>query len=102
MNKLIRDGKVAVLISPEFGGGWSTWNPKHPEILFDPAIVEFVEQQQTEELQVYVTLIYPDIFTGGLEGLTIEWVPQGVRFRVNEYDGSESIELQDHVNWLEA
>ena len=102
MNKLIRDGRVAVLYSPQFGGGWYSWNPNHPEILFDPAIVEFVEQGQTEELQVYVTLKYPDIYTGGMEGLTIEWIPQGVRFRVNEYDGSESIELQDHMNWLEA
>ena len=32
MNKLIRDGKVAVLISPEYGAGWSTWNYDLPEI----------------------------------------------------------------------
>ena len=50
MNKLIRDGQVAVIYSPEFGGGWSTWNPKPPGILFDPAIVDFVEKGQDEEL----------------------------------------------------
>jgi len=26
MTKYIRDGKVAVLYSPGFGAGWSTWN----------------------------------------------------------------------------
>jgi hypothetical protein len=26
MNKLIRDGMVAVLYSPDYGSGWYTWN----------------------------------------------------------------------------
>lgn len=102
MNKLIRDGRVAVLYSPKYGGGWYSWNPDHPEILFDPAIVDFVEKKQLEELQVYVTLKYPDVSQWGLEGLAIEWIPQGVHFRVKEYDGSESIELRDGVNWIQA
>jgi len=102
VNKLVRDGQVAVIYSPEFGAGWSTWNPKYPEILFDPAIVEFVEKDQSEELQVYVTLKYPGINDGGIVGLTIEWIPQGTLFRVNEYDGAETIELRDAVNWIQA
>ena len=102
MNKLIRDGRVAVLISPDFGGGWSTWNPKYPEILFDPAIVEFVEKDQSEELEVYVTLRYPGIYDGGIVGLKIEWIPAGTFFRVSEYDGAESIEIRDKVNWMQA
>ena len=102
MNKLIRDGKVAVLYSPRYGGGWSTWNPRHPGILFDPAIVDFVEKEQSEELQVYVTLKYPGIYDGGMDGLQVQWIPEGVFFRVNEYDGSESIEIRDEVNWLQA
>ena len=102
MNKVVRDGWVAVVYSPEFGAGWSTWNPKYPEILFDPAIVEFVEKDQSEELQVYVTLKYPGINDGGIVGLTIEWVPQGALFRVNEYDGAESIEVRDDFDWLRA
>jgi hypothetical protein len=46
MNKLIRDGLVAVLYSPGFGAGWYSWNSEHPEILFDPALVELVEQEK--------------------------------------------------------
>ena len=26
MTKCIRDGKVAILYSPGYGAGWSTWN----------------------------------------------------------------------------
>lgn len=102
MNKVVRDGLVAVLYSPGFGAGWFSWNTEHPEILFDPAIVELVEQEKWEELQAFVTLKYPDIYTGGLEDLHIRWIPQGMQFQVNDYDGNESIELRDQVNWITA
>ncbi len=102
MNKLIRDGLVAVLYSPGYGAGWFTWNTSRPEILFDPAIVELVEQEKWEELQAFVVLKYPDIYVGGLEDLQIEWMPEGTQFQVNEYDGSESIEKRDSVNWHTA
>ena len=104
MTKVVRDGQVAVVYSPEYGAGWYSWNPDHPEILFDPAIVDFVEKQQWEELQVYVTLRYPDVkhWEWGLDKLKIEWIPQGTFFQINEYDGAESIECQDRVNWIQA
>ena len=102
MNKVVRDGQVAVVYSPEYGAGWYSWNPNHLEILFDPAIVEFIEKDQSEELEVYVTLRYPGIYDGGMVGLKIEWIPEGSFFRVNEYDGAESIELRDAVKWIQA
>ena len=102
VNKLIRDGRVAVLVSPGHGAGWSSWNSEHEEILFDPAIVEFIEKDQDEELEVYVALRYPGIYDGGIVGLKIEWIPAGTFFRVSEYDGAESIELRDAVKWIQA
>ena len=102
MNKLIDNGKVAVLYSPGFGAGWSTWNAEVPEILFDPAIVKFVEEDQWAEMETYVTLKYPGIYKGGMKDLAIAWIPQGALFKVNEYDGSESIELKEDDNWIVA
>lgn len=102
MNKLNEDGKVAVLYSPGFGAGWYTWNYEYPEILFDPAIVRFVEKEKFDELATYVELKYPDIYTGGMKDLKVEWIPEGTLFKVNEYDGSESIELKENDNWLVA
>jgi hypothetical protein len=102
MNKLSEDGKVAVLYSPGFGAGWYTWNYEYPEILFDPAIVKFIEKEQFDELVTYVTLKYPDIYTGGMKDLKVEWIPEGTLFKVNEYDGSESIEYKENDNWLVA
>lgn len=44
MEKVIKDGKVAVCFSPHYGAGWSTWaDEKHREtLLFHPAIVNMV------------------------------------------------------------
>jgi len=102
MRKLSENGKVAVLYSPDFGVGWYTWNQEHPEILFDPAMVKLVEKGQYDELATYVELKYPGIFTGGLRQLQVEWIEEGKKFRVVEYDGSESIEVQDDMEWMIA
>ena len=102
MNKVIRDGMVAVLYSPGYGAGWYSWNTKYPEILFDPAIVELVEQEKWEELQAFVTLKYPDIYAGGLRDLAIWWLKQGEQFQVNEYDGNESLEVKADIVWHKA
>jgi hypothetical protein len=102
MNKVVRDGLVAVLYSPGYGAGWFTWNTERPEILFDPALVELVEQEKWDELQAFVVLKYPGIYSGGLKDLQIEWMPVGTQFQVHEYDGSESIKQRDGVDWITA
>jgi len=102
MDKLSKNGKVAVLYSPGFGAGWYTWNTDTPEILFDPAIVKFVEKEKWDELETYVALKYPDIYTGGMKDLKVAWIPEGTLFRVDDYDGNESIELKENDNWFVA
>jgi hypothetical protein len=102
MNKLVRDGMVAVLYSPDYGSGWYTWNTNHPELLFDPAIVQLVEEEKFDELKTYVTLKYPNIYDGGMWELKVAWIPEGAMFRINEYDGDESIELKDDADWFTA
>jgi hypothetical protein len=102
MNKLIRDGMVAVLYSPDYGSGWYTWNQDYPEIMFDPAIVKLVEENKWDELKTYITLKYPKLYTGGIVDLQVALIPEGAMFRVNEYDGAESIELKDDADWFVA
>jgi len=102
INKLIRNGQVAVLYSPGFGAGWSTWNQEVPEILFDPIIVDFVEKEQWEELATYATLKYPGLYDGGMRDLEIVWLDVGTEFRINEYDGSESVEVKEELLWIVA
>lgn len=100
--KLIDNGRVAVLYSPGFGAGWSTWNRRVPGILFDPAIVKFIENDQLAELTTYVTLKYPGLYTGGMQCLAVAWLSVGTEFRIKEYDGAESIEIKNEIDWITA
>ena len=102
MNKLIKDGKVAILYSPGFGAGWFTWNPTMPELIFEPAIAQFVLDEKFDELQTYVALKYPQIYDGGMMDLEVAWIPEGTEFKINEYDGAESVETKDEIGWLVA
>ena len=111
-NKVVRDGKVAVLYSPGFGAGWSTWN-RYLEgqdsplsgLLFDPVIVDFVLNKPENWLQgieAYCELVYPGSYTGGASDLEVMWIPAGSQFLVEEYDGGESITFMDKMKWIVA
>jgi len=91
MDKVERDGKIAVLYSPGYGAGWYSWHNKE-ELIFDPVVVQMVEENRREDIPEYVKNKYPGeyLYTGGAPDLRIEWVPKGNRFEIHEYDGSES------------
>jgi hypothetical protein len=99
IHKLGENGKVAVLYSPGFGAGWYTWNTEYPQMMFDPAIVKFVEREQWDECEVYCKLKYPDAYLGGMRDLTVQWIPEGTLFRISDYDGNESIEYKEADDW---
>ena len=103
MDKIERDGKIAVLYSPGYGAGWYTWHDK-PELVFDPAVVQMVEENRHEDIPAYVKKTYPGeyLYTGGAEDLRIKWIPKGTRFEITEYDGSEDIRWLSPDNGLVA
>ena len=107
--RVVRDGQVAVLFSPGFGAGWSTWSGDYgDEILFDPWIVdvlisnEYTKDDKTQRILAHCAVKYPGLYTGGVEQLTVEWMPQGTAFRITDYDGNESIEYRDMTDWTIA
>ncbi len=118
MNKVIENGKVAVLISPGFGAGWSTWNSirdgvTSEQLLFDRNIValtiqrdlgEITPDQHYELVSAYCDKTFGEnnVYCGGVDDLEIVWVPQGTLFKINEYDGSESIEYKENDYWITA
>jgi hypothetical protein len=116
LRKEIRNGLVAVLYSPGFGAGWSTWNSLSDgaeSMIFDPSIVYMVEQMNEAEtkedkqpwldnIEEYCKKTYSECYTGGADDLTIAWLPEGTLFKITEYDGNESIEYKENDHWLEA
>jgi hypothetical protein len=98
-----RSNETAVLISRGYGGGWFTWNLDTPEMLFDPDIAEMVlDEKSTDEIAEVARAKWPIAYLGGADGLMVVWMPQGTHFRVTEYDGYESIELKNQLEWQVA
>jgi len=90
MEKVIRDGKVAVLYSPGYGAGWYTWNQDHPECLFDPKTVEWVEGGKVGPCPFVLGMDEHFCYLGE-DTLAITWLPEGTAFEVEEYAGFETI-----------
>jgi hypothetical protein len=101
MNKEIRNGKVGVLVSYGYGAGFYTWGAP-AEAIFSPTLINLIENNKYEEAVQFITETWPDVYTGGVTDLSVEWVPEGAKFIINEYDGAESLELMDEMNWLIA
>ena len=108
--KVIRDGMVAVLYSPGFGGGWSTW--QHGDELreftmFDRRLVEAVERGSShDEVEEMMEELFSDsdmyISTSGWSDVEIAWLPVGTRFEITEYDGAEGIRIFDQSEYYKA
>jgi hypothetical protein len=96
-----------ILISSGYGAGWSTWADDSVQefMLKDPTLIAMAERKASrQEVNDYVESQCPDdtIFTGGWCGIEVVEVPAGTLFRVNEYDGYESIETRDGIGWARA
>ena len=102
MEKVIRNGKVAVLYSPGFGAGWHSWNERK-ELLFHPKLVEMVENNKQSEITeqwIKENLGIDNVYCGGAADLQIKWLDEGTAFIINEYDGSESIEKLENLTLI--
>lgn len=102
MQKVIRDGKVAVLYSPGYGAGWSTWSVP-VEGIFHPELVEAVERNATADLiEGIARRLFGDGYYGGASQLKIEWIDEGTLFNIVECNGFESIEYAENQQWIIA
>jgi hypothetical protein len=105
MEKVIRNGIVAVLISPHYGAGWSTWcsEPNAEVVIFDPDMVAWVENGKVgDPPNMEEKYGFEYFYDGGADALEIVWVPEGARFRIKEHDGYESLVLESDQKWITA
>lgn len=96
MAKKKKNGKIGILYSPGFGAGWSTWvmEWKCKEfMIFDRKLIDAVEKHDLELLQRIMAENYPDAYLGGMSNLRVMYLDPGTVFKINEYDGHESISI---------
>jgi hypothetical protein len=95
-DRIVRDGThVAVLVSPGFGAGFTTWcdgvSPYEPKIV--AALLadrrDLIANADPEELARELGASY--VYLGGVDNLTVSFLPIGTQFKISEYDGSEYI-----------
>lgn len=90
VKKLIKNGKVAVIVSPGYGAGWSSWDVGHSEeMLFDRELATVI--LSGGDRFAVAKRKWPDAYDGGLAEAEVRWVDKGARFYIHEYDGSESL-----------
>lgn len=99
LKKLVRDGKVAVLYSPGFGAGWSTW-ASDPQMVFDPELAEAVLSGDKDLMLDVARRNFPDAYLGGVDDIEVAWLSEGTAFYIDEYDGSESIRTGDDLCYV--
>lgn len=97
-DKIEKDGKVAVVYSPGYGAGWSTWSNDGDEkaLCMDADIVRHVIDGRNDLAASVAKAKYPHTYLGGASSLKVEWVPRGRRFRIDEYDGNESVFVEGY------
>lgn len=98
---------MKLLISPGYGAGWSTWNC--PEMATDKDLIELFEKGCTcEEMEkLCIEKDYVDEYgdspdMGGFQQLRVVEVPKGALYRIDAYDGAESVEVFSPDEWLIA
>jgi len=96
-------GKTAVLVSQLFGDGFSHWNS--PEMAIDFDLIEAFLAGDISRFEYILTEKYDNegsLYFTGFEKLHVVWVEEGQKFRINEYDGSENVEVFNEADWFVA
>jgi hypothetical protein len=110
IKKYVKDGEVAVAVSPGYGAGWSTWESDTKLIdtlVFHPDIIQMILDGKAEEMNKYwlvehFGVEFNNVYTEGRNQLIVEWLPVGTKFRIDEYDGHEEIVYLNEEKWFEA
>ena len=113
--------KYAVLVSGDFGAGWSTWEGM--KLAYDKRVVEFwlaheydkewmdavsqitfgsnpQSEANKEAVAFFKSIGYDDCpYLGGFSSIHLEWVEAGREWIIEEYDGAESLYFREDYRW---
>ncbi len=103
MNKVIKNGLVAVVLSKSYKSGWFTIH-RTIELLYDPYVVNFIEKnpdfseslEAAYELEEYLDAAYGyRDYYGDVTDLKIKWVAENLSFIVKDIYGWETLIITD-------
>jgi len=98
MEKVIRNGKVAVLVSRGFRTGWYTHHGIQ-ELLFHPKVVEMVEECKKQDICKFVDeALNVEVSRDGAMGIVIHWLPVGEPFMIIQINDYEYVYTSENLN----
>ena len=115
MEVYYNEDKTAYAVLVSHGSGWSSWNDR--TVAYDKRMVEFwLTHHESEDVmralsewedndvkaaaeQYFASIGYPHIYFSGFADITLEWVPVGSIWCINEYDGSETLMMLNDYDW---
>ena len=87
-------------MSRGYGAGWSTWGESASAL--DQEICVAVLNGNWDEAHLIADVKWPDQYKGGLSDCYVEIIDKGTQFKIDEYDGYESIEFSYNTYWSVA
>lgn len=98
---------IKIVISPGYGGGFSTWTSMSKEDRFAmityPPLIEAIEKGEgVEEALTELKKCFPKISYLPFDKDDFAVVQVKGLFRINEYDGAESVEFFNSDDWWEV
>ena len=122
-NKLVTsNGNTAVAYSPGYGCGWSSY-VNNKQMIFDSRLIKLIlsdyfkskfndkteyliEPKDKEYYVQFMKNVFPDIkyspYIDSFCQLRVDFIPQNTLFKIQEYDGNESIKIFDINDYFTA
>lgn len=97
-----KDGTVGVIVSPGYGGGYSDYGDFS---VFDPEVIRLILNYPNDphgSKDAYKVLMkdkYGRPVAPDFNQLEVQWLKPGTAFRIHEYDGHETVEIRDEMEW---
>lgn len=103
MEKVVKDGKVAVVTS--LYNMWSCMECDkniHEILIFHPLIVKKVLAKEAITEQWMIDTFGIKGYSCDGDELTVDWVEQGEEFFIDSYDGMEDIRFSKYIDFFTA
>lgn len=98
--KLVKEGKVGVLVSPRYGSDFSASWGVLPD---DARLVELVLKKEYQAAADLCYELYDVAFNESFfSTLQVEWIALGTKYRIEQYDGAEWVEEYNEEDWTIA
>ena len=103
---------MKIVIHPDYGGFYLTseqiklarqisGNSRWTGVTDDELVrcnVHFIDIERTDPILIQAVEEHPNVFNR----IEVVDIPKGERYRINEYDGAEEVEILRPENWLVA